>query len=277
MNFIVYAPGDYACFGGGSIALHKLAHNISSLGEQCFIMTSKKNPNYLGIQIDEKQAAEMAKYGQSMVIYPEVTEGNPLGSPHIMRWILYYVREEKQHGIFGANDLIYKYAPMFTLRYPHEVHGELRAMELNLDLFVDHNRHRNGTCYIKKKNPDKEEIHPEGSICLDKIRRDENYLSTLAEIFNNCKTLYAYDDATWLSIMAALCGCMSIVVPREGVTAAQWHSQYPYFKYGIAYGLDDMDYRERTAHLVREMLIELETYSLVQAKEFIDKAKEVVG
>lgn len=278
MNFIVYAPGPYACYGGGSIALHKLAHNIASMGEQCFIMTSEKNPEYLGIQIDEVQAIEMAKYGGSMVIYPEVTIGNPLQSPHVMRWILYDVRTTGEHGKFSANDLLYKYAPIYKQREGFEipVTGELRAFELNLELMQDLGGIRQGACYIKKKNPDKIEIHPEGSFCLDKIKKNDGYIKFLAHVFNCCKTFYAYDDATWLSVMAAQCGCKSIVVPREGLTAKEWYNGYPYFKYGIAYGLDEMQHAENTRGLMLSTLSALETLSLQQTKLFIEKAKEVV-
>lgn len=271
MNFVIYAPGDYTPNGGGCVALHKLANNIASLGEKCFIMTSKKNPNYLGTQVTEEEAIFLCKNGGGIAIYPEVTCGNPFNASKVMRWILYHVRTYDCHGIFGANDLLYRYAPHFKLRNEQPVQGELRAVELNLDIFKDKGYNRKGTCYLIKKENNKEQTHPADSIMLDDYpsRGGNEYL---AEIFNNCETFYAYDTATWLSIMAAQCGCLSIVMPNVGVTAEQWHNGFPYFKYGIAYGKDDIEFAKSTKHMVVPNLLKIESETLSETRSFITKA-----
>lgn len=274
MNFLICAPGDYTPNGGGCVALHRLAHNISLCGEKCYIMTSKKNPAYLGEEVTEQQAKRIAKDG-AFTIYPEVTCGNPLGAVdgRIMRWILYYVRNYGEHGKFGERDLIYKFAPHFTLRYEQETHGELRAVELNLHTFYNYNVNRSGACYLVKKNPDKVHIHPEGSLCLDDYPKHElNANFYLAGVFNTHEMFIAYDSATWLSVMAALCGCVSVVIPDEGVTAEEWHSKFPYFKYGIAYGMDDIQYAKDTQHLLRDELIKIESETIEQTVSFIKMA-----
>lgn len=276
MKFIVYAPGDYTPNGGGCVALHKLAHNIALLGEDSYIMTSKKNPDYLGTQVNEKQAKHICSDGKTMAIYPEVTCGNPLESSHVMRWILYHLRTYDKFGIFGGNDLIYKYAPFFNLRYDAHVHGELRANELNLHIFKNRGQERKGACFLIKKENHKEQIHPAGSLQLDDYpsKGGNQYL---ADVFNACEIFYSYDTATWLSVMASLCGCLSVVVPNSGVTPGQWHSGYPYFKYGIAYGLNDIEYALLTRHQLKPELLKIEAETLELTKAFIQKAKETVG
>lgn len=274
MNFVIYAPGDYTPNGGGCVALHKLAHNIATLGEESFIMTSKKNPHYLGTQVTELEATAICSDGKTMAIYPEVTCGNPFNSPHVMRWILYHVRRYDNHGIFGERDLIYRYAPHFTLRNEQPVHGELRAVELNLNIFKNEGRERKGTCYLIKKENHKEQTHPAGSIMLDDYPSKGGF-EYLAKIFNECEIFYAYDTATWLSVMASLCGCLSLVMPNEGVTPEQWHSGFPYFKYGIAYGKQDIEYALLTRHLLKDELLKIEADTMEETKQFIEKAKEV--
>lgn len=270
MNFIVYAPGEYTPNGGGCVALHKLAHNIALCGEKSFIMTDSTNPNYLGERVTFEQAKELSKEG--IVIYPEVIIGNPLKANKVMRWILYNVRHTDDYGLFGENDLIYKYAEYFTLRREQPIHGELRAVELNLDVFYDRNEPREGSCYLYKKVGHKPPIHPTDSIFIDSYaeRGGNKYL---ADMFNYCERFYSYDDATWLSIMASLCGCESIVVPQEGVTPQEWYSKFPYFKYGIAYGLDELQHAKETLHLVKDNLLKLEAETMEQTKAFIAKAK----
>jgi hypothetical protein len=275
MNFVIYAPGDFTINGGGCIALHKLCHNIASLGERAFIMTGKKNPNYLGEVVSESQAIDLCQDKHSIAIYPEVTCHNPFHAKNVMRWILYFTREYGDHGLFSPSDLVYKYAPIYTLRQKNSVTGELRAMELNLNMFIDRKESRSGTCFLKKKNQDKPNIHPENSLCIDNYTSKGGF-QYLAEIFNKYETFYAYDDATWVSIIAALCGCKSIVIPRK-YSAGEWYSGYPYFKYGISYGLDDinMQHAANTLPLLRNHLLSLEWESIEQTKQFILKAKSI--
>ena len=274
MNFIIYAPGDYTPNGGGCVALHKLAHNIAELGENTFIVCDSKNPNYKGVQITELEGQALARYG-AFVIYPEVIQGNPLNARNVMRWILYNVRNYDNFGVFGERDLIYKYAPMFSLRYGDTFDGELRAVELNLDLFKYRDSGgRSGSVHLYKKMGHKKNIHPEDSVLLDDYaaKGGNQYLS---RVFRYAEIFYSYDSATWLSIMAALCGCVSVVVPDANVTPAEWYAKFPYFRYGIAYGMDEVPHALATAGKVRANLLELEKQTILQTKEFIDNAYKV--
>jgi len=270
MNFVIYAPGDYTPNGGGCVALHKLAHNIALTGQRSYIMTSKTNPNYLGIQCSEKEAIELCKDG--IAIYPEVVCGNPFRAAKVMRWILYHVRNHDNFGKFAPTDLIYKYAPYFNLRFEQPIHGELRAHELNLDIFYDKGYARLGECYLIKKGNDKEHNkHHNGAIKLDDYpsKGGNEYL---AEVFNSCERFISYDTATWLNVMASLCGCLSIVAPDAGVTPEQWHNGFNYFKYGIAYGESDIAYAKQTAHLLKPELLKIEAETISETRNFIKQA-----
>lgn len=271
MNFVIYAPGDYTPNGGGCVALHKLCHNISSCGEQCYIMTSKKNPDYLGIEINEPQAIEICTTTDAIAIYPEVTIGNPFIAKKVMRWILYNVRDYGEFGLFGGNDLIFKYAPFFNLRVEQETHGELRSVELNLDIFYNKNLERKGSCYLVKKGNNKEQVHPPDSIMLDDYPKKGGN-EYLAKIFNETEIFYSYDTATFLSVFASLCGCVSIVMPEVDVLPEEWHNGFSYFRYGIAYGYNDIPYALLTRHLLKDELLKIEADTIWQTKAFIKKA-----
>lgn len=271
MNFVIYAPGEYTPYGGGCIALHKLCHNIASLGEKAYIYTDSTNPDYLGQKVSLDEARELCKDG--IAIYPEVCIGNPFESKKVMRWILYYVRANGLYGIFGENDLIYLYAPIYTLRNQQPIHGELRAVELYLDLFVDKGLPRSGSCHIFKKSRPDYIKHPHRSLELD------NFISMggneyLAHHFQTRETFYTYDNATWFSIFAALCGCKSMVIPDGKHTPEEWYAKFPYFKYGIAYGEDEKQLKHAadTLPLLKQNLLNLEAQSIVQTKDFIKKA-----
>lgn len=273
MKFVIFAEGDYSPNGGGSVALHKLCHNIASLGEDAYIMTSKKNPNYLGKQVNLRQAIEICKE-DAIAIYPEVTIGNPFNCKLVMRWILYHVRKYGEFGAFSDTDLIYAYAPFFKLRFSRPFDGELRAHELNLDIFYNKNEPRKGDCYLIKKGNDKEHNkHLPNAIRLDDYPKyGDKANQYLADIFNKCERFISYDTATWLNVMASLCGCESIVIPDANVTPEQWHSGYQYFKYGISYGFSDLEYAKQTQHLLLPELLKIESETIQQTKDFIKTA-----
>ena len=88
---------------------------------------------------------------------------------------------------------------------------------------------------------------------------------------------YSYDDATFLSALAALCGCKSIVVPTQGVTESEWRGGFPYFYYGIAYGVENLQWAEDTAQYLRAHLQKLDGATITQTKEFIFNCKLKMG
>ena len=59
----------------------------------------------------------------------------------------------------------------------------------------------------------------------------------MLEVFNRHEIFVSYDSETAASVIAALCGCLSIIVPREG---HKKEDLLPCFHFGIAYGLDDL-------------------------------------
>lgn len=277
LKTIVLAPGEYTNAGGGCIALHKLAHNLALCGAESYIMADSKNPDYKGALIDETTAKGIAALPDCMVIYPEVVCGNPLNAKHITRWILYHVRNYGQFGVFGENDLIYKYAAHFNTRLGNNIDGELRAMELDLSKWVDKGMPRYESCHLyKKAGANKADIHPAGSICIDNYPQNGG-LESLIYMFNQRTHFYSYDDATFLSALAALCGCKSIVVPTDGVTESEWRGGFPYFYYGIAYGVENLQWAEDTAQYLRAHLQKLDGATITQTKEFIYNCKLRMG
>ena len=80
----------------------------------------------------------------------------------------------------------------------------------------------------------------------------------------------SYDPQTFLSIMAALCGCISVVYPLDGLTKQEWihttaASKYVKNKgldnlYGIAYGLEDVQYATDTLHLVKYQWTDIQKF-----------------
>lgn len=277
ITFIVYCPMAWTESSGGIIALHKLAHNIASLGEECLITTSQKNPKYKGAQVSEDAARKIAEQGNAIVIYPEVVKGNPLKSKYIMRWLLNtpgvisFCIDAKDYskGHEYDADMYYKFAPAFKAPDESKVKGELRAMELFLDVFYDRVRERSCMAHIVRKGHNKPQTaHDYLSLSLDDYEAQGGN-EYLAHVFSGKQVFVSYDHACFLSVQAALCGCLSIVIPDPKMSSKEWYDKFPYFQYGVAYGMENISSAIDSRPFMIEHLLKLESETIEQTKQFI--------
>jgi len=58
------------------------------------------------------------------------------------------------------------------------------------------------------------------------------------------------DPFTFISIIAALTGCISVIKKIDGIDFDEWQKGDPFNKFGIAYGMDNIDHALRTRHLL---------------------------
>ena len=96
----------------------------------------------------------------------------------------------------------------------------------------------------------------------------------LANLFNTKKYFYSYDSATFLSLQAAMCGCISIIIPTEDISAQEWHKMSPTRKYGISYGFEEIDYAISTMDKVKPHLESLENITSLMVDDFIERTQK---
>ena len=86
-------------------------------------------------------------------------------------------------------------------------------------------------------------------------------------MFNRKKYFLTYDDSTYFICIAALCGCIPVVLYKNKIL--DYKEKTPYVKYGVAYGFEELEYAEKTLHLMRPNLEELEKKSIDTIDNFI--------
>lgn len=267
IKFAIWAP-HWEPNSGGLIALFKLAHNLTALGEKTYLISPNKNNEWLG----ELAGPEIID-DNTFVIYPEIICGNPFNAKNVVRWILNTPGAVGGDGIYADTDMVYKYANYFGAPDESKVIGELRAFDLQLNFWMNFNRPRNGEAYLVRKGHYKsQDKHQPGSQRIDGY---DNY--NMREVFNNKEIFISYDSECFTSVLAALCGCTSVVIPKDGISGADWKNKFPYFKFGVAYGLGDIQWAVDTKHLVKEHLASLEVESLELTKQFIRDCKERIN
>jgi hypothetical protein len=93
---------------------------------------------------------------------------------------------------------------------------------------------------------------------------------SISKILKKVKTFISYDTYTAYSIFAVLCGCQSIVIPDPGITEDQWYPN-PSDRYWLSYGFENIDYAQKTKHLVYEHISKEQEKSYANVQNFISE------
>ena len=68
----------------------------------------------------------------------------------------------------------------------------------------------------------------------------------MAEKFNEYEYFITFDDKTFLTTAAAMCGCKSIILKNNLVNPFDYRNKNRIQGVGVSYGIDDLDWAERT-------------------------------
>jgi hypothetical protein len=207
----------------------------------------------------------------TIVIYPEITDDNPLNAKNVVRWLL-QDSSQREHDKWNKDDLCYYYLSEKKIKDSPEKVGSiykmLTAIYLKPNTFVNLNKSRKGYCHVFKKGPQYHKnlvpFHPEDSVLLEYSNYGE-----LVEKFNQYEYFICYDPVSFLIFLAGLCGCVPILHKVENVSKEEYFTgradanssfylyylTHPYTNYpGIAYGMEEKEYAKDTLHLLPDLL-----------------------
>ena len=238
MKFLIWA-WDYGTDSGGGIALHRLAHNLAALGHPAYLKCSRTAPGWLGTPVHQMREF-VPRQPDTIIIYPEIIEGNPLGGERVVRWLLNTpgaFGPGNGDGVYSQNDLIMywdkKFLPSgerieipdaedvtktrWVTAYPWQIGGKLTAWR-GLAHFRNYHRPRAGSCYLVRKGTSAVAYSHEpglGAFCIDDYgkRGGDSYL---IDVFNRVESFTCYDDNTLISTLAHLCGVPRIWIANGG-------------------------------------------------------------
>lgn len=210
----------------------------------------------------------------NIVIYSEGIYGNPLEQDKVVRWILFFPPPEFVK-TWEPTDMFVFYTNCYynTYNFFYKEQDILTPMIKKpyiLTILNHKSRFKNkteyherwGTCYTLRKGSKGFYFPTRGheNCNLKYIHNLSDsfhfeYESNLTNdeldtLFNQKRIFYAYDPFTYLSLQAAIAGCASIVVPIPGLSKEKLFEGVPHMKYGVAYGLEDIDHSLNTMHLV---------------------------
>ena len=270
---------------GASFALHKLAYEIATRGHYVYIFNEPKYPHE-NIEIIPTQISEIFEGGwrnnfswegfnfnlnRTVSISPQTTYGNPFNTMYNARWILHDYSQE-QWDTFNVNDVIFNYG---TFKVPEGTKQlPLTVFDYNFDKFYNtNNPRRKGFGHIIHKNtPDwgLEFLKKIGSTEIPHYngKKEINYL---LDEFNKYEYVLTFDDKSYYTTAATLCGTKSIILnPNKEMTPIEYRMKNPIQMCGVAYGFDDIKWANDTIGLVRDNLQQLEQKDKQTILNFIE-------
>ena len=280
INFIIYSQfPQYMDYIGAPIACHTLAHNLKLLGENSYIYSNSTHPKFTttcipwgtSLSYDKENTIIIFPAGAGEHTFEHLIPDDLKNIPNVVRLMI-----NKQVKLYPSTDKIYPFFPYFDLLPDNKADGYLPAVYYDLDVFYNKNLPRKGNCYLIKGGHDDEgnitkKIHSDEDLCIDNYWAYQgDRMELLANIFNEKETFISYNSQTSISLLAALCGCKSIVIPSPQISKNKWIEQFDYSKYGIAFGVDDIKRSNETSHLVRPWVIECQQNYIEKTKSFVN-------
>jgi hypothetical protein len=284
-KIVIYTPG-FEYNTGGIVCLHYLGQLLSKYGYNVFIRAEKDISNPLINKFYNNNIVD----DDTIVIYPEIYEGNILNAKNVIRWILGPIRVEKKEIVktWNKQDLVYYFneEPKITANPDKKgsIYKMLSPIFLNPLTKNKNSGFREENCYTIRKTyfyKNITYIHPSNAF---EITHQHDQIACI-DIFNNYKFFVCYDPLCFLIVIAAICGCIPIVYPIEGVSKKEWINTLAvadYCKekgidnvYGIAYGQEDIEWAKTTLQLAKPQWDDIIKFNMeTNVETFIEDLKK---
>lgn len=208
----------------------------------------------------------------TIVVYPEGVRGNPLHAKYVVRWLLYYQPFSKDEGGYKHTDLVFSYREQFNDLNLNPSGRILKIFHFDNKLYkrTNYGKRHGGVCYFIRKGETRSDLpmHFDGPI-LDHLKEPEK-----VRILNECERCYIYDTQTFYASIAALCGCLPIVVVEPGKSRQDYIKTDDYVP-GVAYGEteEELQFALRTQDEVIQEIQKLLDENERNIKEFVSTCK----
>lgn len=301
LNFLIQVHSPYSrLITGGIVAMHKLAYKIAERGHYAYTFCKPEypHPNIRQIQSEIVKQDGFIEfftwenfnyvYNNTIVVYPQITGGNPFGVKNVARWIMYDT-EKVIEDSYGPDEVLFNFGKFKTYKGIPE--KQLTVFDYKLDTFMHNNTgKRKGLCYIKHKQTPKD-----GHILINKLGavnitnwRENGGFEYLQDQLNKFEYLLIYDQKSFYTVAAGLCGCKTIILNpgpsyeftdnahsdsedyNDVLTPLEYRLVNPIQMYGVAYGWNDIQWANNTIHMVRDHILAMEEIDNKTVDKFIN-------
>lgn len=297
-RFLIVSPAQR---WGGPVVLHLLCRMLADLGYDARVFFLNSIPNiprsrkellqqYLPFYNKNAKQNLASQDGSvkgcvltnwpyvdddTIVVYPEIIWGNPLAAKHVVRWFLgansykgVYIGEKP----YDDDDLFICYREIFNNYQLNPQCRQVQLQHFNSDLYKRWNYGpREGSCFIVRKGMNRSDLPSSvpGTV-LDTLSDEEK-----VKIMNQCKYCYSFDTQTFYSTVAAICGCISIVVPEPGKKREDYLCEDEK-GWGIAYGTsqEELDFAQSTINELEQYIESFNIHNRENVQKFLAYCQE---
>ena len=239
---------------GGVLVLHRLAYVLAEKGFKVTIFTNPEYPHEnIVVRKDCSENNLNFDYDPTnTVIIPSFDWKNNSNLIHVSRWALYHISESLMENV-DETDEIFNFG---SFNIPGVIEtGKLTVFDYQKEIFKNNNKKRTGKfCHILLKNNPPyafDFIENFDSFDLSDYKM-KGCFEYLAEKFNSYEYFLTFDDKTFLTTAAAMCGCKSIILCKDDIRPEEYRRKNPIQTCGVAYGLKDLNWAEKTIDFVHD-------------------------
>jgi hypothetical protein len=300
LNFLVAIEVQYGqALTGGIVAMHKLAYNLADRGHNVFTFCNPEYPHEnikvipsRIVRVNETETKlewELFHYPvkKTVSIYPQIIKGNPHNTLNVARWILYHTESQIEE-TYGDKDVYFNFGNFKTFR--NVPNKKLTVFNYNFDkLYITNQGERKGFCHLSHKN-----TPPDGDKIFDSFKsfdlggwKTSGAYDYLRDHFNKYEYFLTYDQKSFFTVAATLCGCKAIILKSDIIkeerenaftlsddygkelTPTEYRLNNPIQMYGVAYGLDDINWANKTIGFTKDYIQELEKIDQKSVDDFI--------
>ena len=233
INWIILSdPLNKPPHHGGPLILHYISKKLLEFGDRVCM----NYPFYEGCEKLTKEFFKNLNPKEWVLITTENDFRLDFFNFKTVRLILFTGKNMEK---YSSDELVFQYGKSFTIGTKYENSPSIRPIVTNLNFWKDLGCQRSEIplILIKKGNISKDKIIKgkiiDGIINMDGTREEVDF--ELLKLFNTHKTFITYDNNTFHSTQAALCGAISIVIPDGKLNEKEWRNSTKR-EYGVAYG-----------------------------------------
>jgi len=222
--FLIVAP-EYSHRSAGIRALYRLCHHLNSAGYPAAMapipgQTIRTLPEW-------NTPLHTGRAKKSIVIYPEIVSGNPLGARRVVRWALNNPGLLAGDKTYADDEMVFVFNPdrlgivNQAVRTPI---GPERILNIGLidpeHIYPDRQTPKTLDCvYSKKGDARRSKFRLPNEDELSHIEAMTPSMASLGDVLRRTRTLYSYNHASNILKEAVICGCRVLVVDANG----RWH------------------------------------------------------
>jgi hypothetical protein len=253
------------------LEMHKLCHDLNTIGEEAYITHEITHPNFncihlhtLGYDFREGTLVNFHADENWIVVYPEYIKTNILEAKNAVRFLKspFFLQYNRDLPIFTRSTYVRKQSNVINSNLLH-------IQYYDYDVFKTRDYTRNLEFFLPSKSNYSKNIYTKHPTHSQDITPYTRCWGVMSEALCRASVLYSYDQDTRLLNLAALCGCIPVVIPEDdNISESEWLSYTPYNTFGIAYTEKNIKSTQSRLCLVKEQLIDFEKTSVESVKKF---------